>query len=444
MNPGALQPKKEALTEQVHAAFQQFEIYPVESRQGPQQLEIRTVRRGLAPPDTSGVRVVTLVKDQDGILRWSDGAVPAQPAMTRAGLRSLFGGEPVTTMKLAPMDKNRIADELENLDKGFKKCEPNNSSTLRAVRSRALTDPGVQPATQRAKDKKGILLFVHGTFSNNENLISELVQSQAGCDFLDAAEDCFTQVLAFDHYTLSRSPVLNALELSRMLASTTIPIDIVCHSRGGLVTRWFFEVMDRVANRPRRAALVGCPLGGTSLAAPDKLRSAIDLFTNIGSAIGGGLSLVPFLSAAGALMKICFSVAKAAANTPIIDAGVAMIPGLSGQSRVTNSFELHALNAPPNPAPDYYAVTSTFRPADPGWKFWRLFCDWTQAASLGVSPIFQEENDLVVDTTSMTEFTAAGLKAVAVEPFGPDDHVYHTVYFRNDRTIAFIRKSFGI
>ena len=52
MNPGALQPKKEALTEQVHAAFQQFEIYPVESRQGPQQLEIRTVRRGLAPPDT--------------------------------------------------------------------------------------------------------------------------------------------------------------------------------------------------------------------------------------------------------------------------------------------------------------------------------------------------------------------------------------------------------
>ena len=123
-------------------------------------------------------------------------------------------------------------------------------------------------------------------------------------------------MLAFDHYTVSRSPILNALELARKFAASAATVDIVCSDdRGGLVTRWFCEVLDHVPNRNRRAVLVGSPIAGTSLAAPDKLRGALlNLFTNLGAALGGGLSLVPFLSAAGAIMKLAFSVAGAAAR----------------------------------------------------------------------------------------------------------------------------------
>jgi hypothetical protein len=43
----------------------------------------------------------------------------------------------------------------------------------------------------------------------------------------------YDQVLTFDHYTVSRSPVLNALELPRIMAFSTADVDIICHSRGG-------------------------------------------------------------------------------------------------------------------------------------------------------------------------------------------------------------------
>ena len=78
-----------------------------------------------------------------------------------------------------------------------------------------------------------------------------------GGQLLDAAQQHYDQVLAFDHYTLSRGPILNALDLARLFAPSKAEIDIVCHSRGGLLTRWFFEVMDRLLDRKRRAVLVG-------------------------------------------------------------------------------------------------------------------------------------------------------------------------------------------
>ena len=260
--------------------------------------------------------------------------------MQRAGLRSLFGGEPVTSVKLKTLGVNEIAQKLEEMDQNF---TPQSPAKLRQIQNRALQHDEVQPA---ASGK--ILLFVHGTFSNNDNLIEEINQTGMGKKFLADAGQQYGQVLAFDHYTLSRSPILNALDLARKFAASNAAVDAVCHSGGGLVTRWFCEVMDQAPNRKRRAVLVGRPIGGTSLAAPDKLRGALNLLTNIGSKLGEGLSLVPFLQAAGAATKV-----------PLIDAGVAMVPGLSAQSRVLNNNELKALFWPPKEPPRYYAVTST-------------------------------------------------------------------------------------
>ena len=90
--------------------------------------------------------------------------------------------------------------------------------------------------------------------------------------------------------------------------------------------------------------------------------------------------------------------------------------------------------------PQYYAVTGTFRPAAVGWEFWKVFCDWTQAAAAAEDRIFPAANDLVVDTDSMTRNS----HVENTFAFGDTDHVYHTIYFRQPKTIQFIRESLGL
>jgi hypothetical protein len=425
--------KRRMLAAQIHQSLRPFDIHPVDSSQGSPAPTINGLRRGLIAPEEEGVKIVTLL-NVGGVLYWSGDAAPpsSKRRMQRAGLLSLFGGEPVTTVKVQSLGVNEIAEKLEQMDRNF---TPQGPAKLRRIQNGAILPDEVQPV---ASGK--ILLFVHGTFSNNDSLIAEFNQIQEGKKFLNDAGQVYDQVLAFDHYTVSRSPILNALELARKFAGSAASVDIICHSRGGLVTRWFCEVLDNVPNRKRSAVLVGSPIAGTSLAAPDKLRATLNLFTNVGTALGEGLSLVPFLSAAGAIMKLAFSVAGAATKVPLIDAGVAMIPGLCAQSRILNNNELAALQWPPKELPRYFTVSSTFQPAAVGWEFWKVFCDWTQVASAVEDRIFSGANDLVVDTESMTQ----NIQVENTFAFGDNDHVYHTIYFRQPKTIQFIRQSLAL
>jgi hypothetical protein len=98
------------------------------------------------------------------------------------------------------------------MDRNF---TPQGPAKLRRIQNGAILPDEVQPA---ASGK--ILLFVHGTFSNNDSLIAEFNQIQEGQKFLNDAGQVYDQVLAFDHYTVSRSPILNALELARKFAGS--------------------------------------------------------------------------------------------------------------------------------------------------------------------------------------------------------------------------------
>ena len=115
----------------------------------------------------------------------------------------------------------------------------------------------------------------------------------------------------FEHATLAVSPIVNALELGRMFANASGQIDVIAHSRGGLVVRWWLEAFGKSLNvlpaAPVRAILVGSPLNGTSLAAPDKLQGALSLVSNIGSVVETTLGLAgaanPFLWVAESLCR---------------------------------------------------------------------------------------------------------------------------------------------
>lgn len=366
--------------DELHRQLPEFEIFPLD-RVMPTEVPVSRLRRSrrLFPDDDIGL--ATLV-EVNGVWFWQEGIVTQGISSRRAafGLTTVFGGTPLTTVKFERLGSNQIAAKLEELDQKFTPevsralGNKENNPGLREFKNGSLL-PNVLPIASGR-----ILLFVHGTFSNNDNLFAEFNLIPEGRQFLsdivnqaNQAGINYDQVLTLDHYTVSRSPVLNALELARMFSISRADIDIICHSRGGLVTRWFMEVFDRAPRGRRRVIFVGSPLRGTSLAAPARVRGGIDLFTNIGKAIGQGLSLIPFTQVAGSLMQIVFSVGNIISKTPLIDAAVAMIPGLAAMSRVSNNFELNALKDCPVNSPQYFGVIGTFKTEDVGWEFWKFW-----------------------------------------------------------------------
>jgi hypothetical protein len=196
---------------------------------------------------------------------------------------------------------------------------------------------------------------------------------------------------------------------------------------------------------PVRAMLVGSPLNGTSLAAPDKLQAVLSLVSNIGAYAEATLGLGagnPFLWAAAALVHVVVSAAGALANTPMLDGLVAVIPGLCGQSAVSNNIELDRLRLGPSAvAPRYYAVQSNFQTKDVGWQFWKYFRK-SKIADVATDAIFRGNNDLVVDTVSMSDLGEHLQLAEPAFDFRTTDTVWHCNYFRQKETIDYIETHF--
>jgi hypothetical protein len=285
----------------LHDRLSNFGILPLDATL-PGETPIRTLRRSRVAEQDDKVGLATLV-EVDGVWHWQEGmltpGIPGRRAR-RGEFITIFGGTPYTTVKYEKLGINQIAGKLEDFDRGF------NKEVARATDNKE-KNPGLREFKNGTLvpqptpvDKGRILIFIHGTFSNNDNLFAEMNEIPEGKEFLrdllkpkNGEALHYDQVLTFDHYTLSRSPFLNALELARILASSKADVDIICHSRGGLIARWFMEVFDRVPRDNRRVIFVGSPLRGTSLAAPDRVRAGIDLFASIGQMIGKGLSLIP-------------------------------------------------------------------------------------------------------------------------------------------------------
>ena len=86
-------------------------------------------------------------------------------------------------------------------------------------------------ATEAAQ--KPLLVFIHGTGSNTLGSFGDLRSGRQ--DVWSALEALFgSSIYAFEHRTLSESPISNALQLARALPQFA-HVDLVSHSRGGLV-----------------------------------------------------------------------------------------------------------------------------------------------------------------------------------------------------------------
>ena len=170
---------------------------------------------------------------------------------------------------------NQILARLKTWDdrltpnQGLRRWNPDDGTLNPIASVPAIEHPEEKPA--------GILLVIHGTFSTGDAIFEQLASIEHSSAFLNWASSRYEHILAFDHPTLSVSPILNGLDLARLFADVNSPVDVICHSRGGLVTRWWLEAFGGAKIGPRRVVFVSSPLGGTSLASPSKIREAFDL-----------------------------------------------------------------------------------------------------------------------------------------------------------------------
>jgi hypothetical protein len=435
---------------------------------------LRRRRRRVANASDDPIKTVSLV-DEDGVLFWRDDipAPTAAPAkldigprarrrLRRAGLTPppdqenpvMQDGPLVLTRTFPVLAPNKIVAAVGAIDQKLNRAlDASLYSRLRPLRRTADGKFSLGETVTTKLDGR-TLLFVHGTFSNATNMLGEFEATDKGVRFLGAATSGAKQydnVVFFEHATLAVSPVINALELGRFFANASGQIDVIAHSRGGLVVRWWLEAFGKSLSIQAvvRAVLVGSPLRGTSLAAPDKLQGVLSLLSNIGSFAQATLDLAgpanPFIWVAGKLVQVVVSATGALARTPLVDGLVALVPGLAGQSAVDNNHEINRLRLGPCAVdPSYYAVQSNFETANPGWKFWQNFRAM-RAGDLAADAVFKGPNDLVVDTKSMIDLGVPNLQ-LADQPcdFGKSDTVWHCNYFRQPRTIDYITEKLAL
>lgn len=420
----------------------------------------RRRRRASNTPDDP-IKTVSLI-EQGGILFWSDGIPgPNLPSRRRASHRDrpmAPTGTLVLAKQFPALEPNKVAAAIGAIDLRL------NASIDISLRSRLRElQRGGNDDYALGQDVNGpftgrTLLFIHGTFSNAANMLGEFAATDQGLRFLNSAmggPNKYDRVVFFDHATLAVSPVINALELGRAFAGSSGQIDVIAHSRGGLIARWWLEAfgssLHLAENVPVHVVFAGSPLHGTSLAAPDKLKDVMNLLSNIGSFAEATMKLVgaanPFLWVAGKLVEVIVSVTGALAKTPLIDGVVALVPGLAGQSMVSNNYELNRLRQGPCAVdPLYFVVKSNFQTKNPGWKFWQNFRP-TRAADIAADFLFPGDNDLVVDTSSMTDLGDSGFKLKVDTDecdFGVSDTVWHCNYFRQAETIDYITAKFSL
>lgn len=399
---------------------------------------IRELRRRGRADAADPVGTLTLV-EENGVLYWRDGSVRPSDHRRRARHRvgAYVSGEIVVQRRFEMLQPDQVSATLQKIDDRF--SAPRG---FRQYKNGRLNPAAPGPYKGRT------LLLIHGTFSNNDNLIQEFHATTQGQALLARAEKHYSQVLVFDHATIAISPIMNALELARLLAGSTHTVDVVAHSRGGLVTRWWLEGLGTGAGKRPRSILIGSPIAGTSLASGPRLRSSLDLLTNIGVALervmGLGAIANPFLTVPAALLRVVVSITGIVGKLPIMDAAVAMIPGLFSQARISNNIELLRLHSGPAVVfPEYFTVRSNFEPKNEGWKLWRYFRKTTLLDPLA-DAVFDGENDLVVDTDSMSDFGNSGAKLKATWDFGTSSEVHHCNYFRQKETMDFIAQSFQV
>ncbi|MSN24365.1 MAG: CHAT domain-containing protein [Geobacter sp.] len=180
-------------------------------------------------PATLGVRKLTVYQWQ----RTADAsAPPPQPAKGKRGARGIIGtagGAVLDTatgvvggLMAVPVGRAVEQHLLKGNEPGLYKVELKGDFSMELCKELKADGP--------------VLLFLHGTISSFEGSFKGLwdVKNGAGSDARAQFARRYGCAYAYEHYTLTESPIINALTLVKQLPDGT-RLHLVSHSRGGLV-----------------------------------------------------------------------------------------------------------------------------------------------------------------------------------------------------------------
>ncbi len=292
-----------------------------------------------------------------------------------------------------------------------------------------------------------ILVFVHGTASNTAGSFGGLIEDERRAVWSRIQERYGQRVYAFEHRTLTRSPVDNARELASLLPANA-QVHLVSHSRGGLVCellcqgqrvvdgsifddddlRQFDDHGDQAGNSRKQLEALGgvlarkgldvqrfvrvaCPARGTTLAS-----GRLDRFLSLGL---NALGLIPALKVSQTydfVKTLLLAVAKKRIDP-------SELPGLEAQT--PTSPLVRVLNRQDKLVDADLSVIAGDLEGRGVWGRLKTF-----ATDL----FYREDHDLVVNTSAMYGGTprAEGRGRFF---FDQGNEVNHFKYFRNDSSV---------
>lgn len=297
------------------------------------------------------------------------------------------------------------------------------------------TDKSVIKA-QVAKAEK-IMLVIHGLIGKSRTMTGFVNHSIAEGKCL---HDDYDLVIGFDYENLNSRIEDIALALKQELADVGITadsgqqVDIVAHSMGGLVSRWFIE-REGGGEVIRKLVMVGTQNGGSPYA--DVKNYGYDMlktwaYSNLVIALNGLIPAYASTVVVGGLIKLLDSVD----NT---------LDQMAPDSDFIK--DMQQSKRPPIPYALIAGETDTLKvtASNSAYRIARLFDYLKQRAKLGAydlltDKLFKESNDIAVSFTSMTQFNPQWRDDVVVEQVVCD----HLSYFVDEETIIKIARYLDI
>ncbi len=290
--------------------------------------------------------------------------------------------------------------------------------------------------------EKPFLLFIHGTNSSATGAYGDLMGSDAW-HFIRA--NYGENVLAFQHRTLTQSPLQNAVALAQELPDGAV-LHIVSHSRGGLIgdilcrydknisqdKKGFSSLnINLLKKEPGRKAdieniktlnniflkksieikkfvRVACPAAGTKLASK-RMEHIFNIFFNLA---GGNANPV-----AGSFKALIGEILKTKGDVNVLPGIEAMSPG-SPFIKILN-------DRSPGTAIDDLSLSVISGNSQASLSFKGL-------AAITTRLFFWQRNDMVVNTDSM--YLGAARSNAIQYFFDQGPTVMHTAYFSNNKT----------
>jgi pimeloyl-ACP methyl ester carboxylesterase len=287
---------------------------------------------------------------------------------------------------------------------------------FRTFEPTSFASPNAPEVNAAEWDKLGggrALLVVHGTLSRTHTAFGRLP-----LEFVEELHRLYEgRVFAFDHFTLSADPRQNVEWFAQHLPDgISLDLDVVTHSRGGLVGRVLAEKESELSLGSkqvniRKLVFVAVPNSGTVLTDAKYLGDLIDTYTNL-------LNFLPDTGVVEVLEGVVTVMKQLAIGTlKGLDGLQAMRPG--------GPFLKDWLNMGPRDDKRYFAVGSNYEASGLGLGAFRdRLTDY----------VFEQvQNDLVVPTTGV--YDRNGSERFPIEErylFTGADGVAHTRFFANE------------